>query len=318
LFKHILVPLDGSRLAEAALPAAAYLASRLDATVTLVHIIERDAPPEIHGDRHLVDAAEACVYLDEVAERSFAAGAVVNRHVHTAQAADVGRGIVEHVDELQPDLIVMCTHGRGGLGDFLYGSIAQQVLARAITPVLLIRPEESLRRTEFHCRRLLVALDGDPEHEDGLPVAAGLAQACQASLTLALVVPTLGTLSGREAATGRVLPSATRALLGMAEEDAGRYLERHRAALDGQGLVVTSVVRRGEPAPTIIAISGQVAADLIVLGTHGKAGMAAFWSGSLPPRLSRRWRRPLLLVPVGRKDPAAPNRGAQPGAPAAA
>jgi len=53
MFKRLLVPLDGSRLAEAALPPAAYLANRLDAAITLVHIIERSASAEVHGERHL-------------------------------------------------------------------------------------------------------------------------------------------------------------------------------------------------------------------------------------------------------------------------
>ena len=59
MFKHLLVPLDGSPLAEAALPAAAYLAQKLGASVTLLHVIEQDAPQEIHGERHLTDPDEA-------------------------------------------------------------------------------------------------------------------------------------------------------------------------------------------------------------------------------------------------------------------
>ena len=59
MFKHILVPLDGSMLAQAALPAAAYLSGKFNASVTLVHIIEKNAPREIHGQPHLRDAAEA-------------------------------------------------------------------------------------------------------------------------------------------------------------------------------------------------------------------------------------------------------------------
>jgi nucleotide-binding universal stress UspA family protein len=63
MFKRLLVPLDGSHLAEAALPAAAFLALKLNAVLTLVHIVERNAPEEIHGDRHLTNADEANAYL---------------------------------------------------------------------------------------------------------------------------------------------------------------------------------------------------------------------------------------------------------------
>ena len=298
MFKHLLVPLDGSPLAEAALPAAAFLARKLDASVTLVHIIERGASPEIHGERHLTDAAEATAYLDEVARGAFPADLRVARHVHTSEVEDITRGIVDHVAELNPDLIVMCTHGSGGLRSFLFGSIAQQVVARGTTPVLLIRPAESGHDQPFVCRRLLVPLDGTPDHEQGLPVAAELGRACEAGLLLVYVVPTLGTLSGDQAAAGRLLPGATQAMLQMACQDAATYLRDHIGRLQDQGLSVEAEIHRGEPTAVIVDTAQASGTDMIVLGTHGKAGMEAFWSGSTAPKISNRSRLPLLLVPI--------------------
>ncbi len=298
MFKHLLVPLDGSRLAEAALPVATYLAQALNATVTLIHIIERDTSGEIHGERHLTTPDEARAYLNEIASRAFPADLQVACHVHTVQTDDLARSIVDHVDELAPDLIVMCTHGSGGLRDLLYGSLAQQVVARGSTPVLLIRPDELTATSSFVCRRLLVPLDGDPSHEHGLPAALVLARACAAELLLLFVVPTLDTLAGDQAATGRLLPGAMRALLELAQQDAAQYLARHMTALETTGLKVTAGCRRGEPAQTIVAAAQETGADLIVLGTHGKAGMDAFWTGSIGPKISSRARIPLLLVPV--------------------
>ena len=142
MFKHILVPLDGSRLAEAAIPTAASLAQTLDAPVTLLHIIEQDAPQEIHKDHHLTQADEAVAYLEQVAKRYFPAEVKVHTHVHTAAVKDVPGSIVEHaLTEFRPDLIVMCTHGRSGVRELLFGSIAQQVVAQGTTPLLLIKPE---------------------------------------------------------------------------------------------------------------------------------------------------------------------------------
>lgn len=298
MFKHLLVPLDGSRLAEAALPAAAYLARTLGASVTLIHIIERDVSGEIHGERHLTTPDEACSYLEEVAERAFPEGTRVERHVHTVGTADLPQSILDHVEELAPDLIVMCTHGSGGLRGFLFGSIAQQVIARGNTPVLLIRPEESAGRGSFACRRLLVPLDGNAEHEQGLPVAADLARACGADLSLLFVVPTPGTLSGQEAATGVLLPNAMRAVLDLAQQDAAQYLVRHANALQSTGLTVKAAICRGDPAAAITDGAAAVDADVIVLGTHGKAGMDAFWAGSIGPKISGRGKLPLLLVPI--------------------
>jgi len=298
MFKHLLVPLDGSHLAEMALPAAAYLAQTLGASVTLVHIIERHAPEEIHGERHLTNPDEAGVYLSEVAHRAFPAGLAVDWHVHTAEVGNVARSITEHVGEFTPDLIVMCTHGRGGLRDWLFGSIAQQVIALGTTPVLLIHPTEGEPGSPFGSRLILVPLDGSPEHEQGLPVAAGLARACLAALHLIGVVPTMSTLSGDQAATGRLLPGAMAALLDLAEQGAAEHVRRHVAALQAAGITATAEVIRGDPTTAIVSTAERIGASLIVLGTHGKTGMDAFWSGSVAPKVSSRTNIPLLLVPV--------------------
>jgi nucleotide-binding universal stress UspA family protein len=298
MFKHLLIPLDGSWLAEAALPAAAYLAQTLGAWVTLVHVVEQDAPQEIHGERHLSTPDEASTYLCEVASRAFPPGLRVEQHVHTAQVSDVARGIVEHGDELGPDLIVMCTHGQGGLRTWLFGSIAQQIIGLGMTPVLLVQPSRAEVASEFTCQRLLVPLDGNPDHEQGLSVAAGLAQVCKADLHLVMVVHTLRTLPGQRAAIGRLLPGVTSMLLDLTQEDAEESLSRQVAQLQAKGLSVTAEVQRGDPARAIVRAARRVQADVVVLGTHGRSGMDAFWSGSVAPRVSNRSHAPLLLVPV--------------------
>ena len=81
MFKHLLVPLDGSTLAEAALPTAAYFAQTLGAGVTLLHVIERNAPDTVHRERHLTEPGEACDYLGEVRARAFPPEAQVEQHV---------------------------------------------------------------------------------------------------------------------------------------------------------------------------------------------------------------------------------------------
>jgi len=298
MLKQMLVPLDGSRLAEAALSPAAYLAEKLGAGVTLVHIIERDAPQTIHGERHLADAKETYAYLDEVAHSAFPTDLHIKEHVHTSQTADVAHGIVDHTAELGSDLIVMCTHGQGGLRALLLGSIAQQVVALGTIPVLLIRPRGIGKQQPFTCRKLLVPLDGMPGHEQGLRMAVELAHACAAELYLLLVVPTLSTLSGNHAATGRFLPGATTEVLELSQQGAADYLRHQVSELQAQGLSAKAEIGRGEPVATIIDKARNTAADLIVMGTHGKAGMDAFWSGSVATKVSGRSRLPLLLVPI--------------------
>jgi nucleotide-binding universal stress UspA family protein len=297
MFKHILVPLDGSKLAEAALPAASSLASLLHASVTLIHVIEENAPGQVHGERHLTAKEEAYDYLDEIAHKAFPPDIMVDQHVHPSGVKDVARSIVEHAGEFEPDLIVMCTHGRSGLRNLLVGSIAQQVIGQGQTPVLLIHPVED-QPVDFTCKQILVPMDAKPAHEQGLNIAVQLAKACSATLVLLTVVPTLGTLTGENAATGRLMPGTMSALLDINQESAESYLLSRINELQGNGISTTTEVWRGDPAGTIAEVAKKIKAGMVVLGTHGKAGSEAFWSGSVAPKLPGLTRVPLLFIPV--------------------
>lgn len=295
MFQHLLVPLDGSSLAESSLPYAVTLCQALDAAVTLIHIIEHHAPQEIHGERHLREENEAEAYLKQVAGQFFPPQTRIATHVHTEEVRNVARSIAEHAGEMAPDLIVMCTHGESGIFN-LVGSIAQQIISQGKTPILLVQPGDSPPSAPVALHKFLVALDGEPEHEQGLNTAAELAKYTHASLHLLTVIPTLGTLSGERAAAGRLLPGATSAMLDMTEECTVEYLEEKAAVLRAQGIPARTTIRRGDPVQQILADS--LDEDLIVLGTHGKAGIDAFWAGSVAPKIVSQTRLPVLLVPA--------------------
>ncbi len=301
MFKHLLVPLDGSNLAEAALPYASRLAQDLHAQVTLVHIIEENAPAEIHGERHLRTEDEACQYLDETKRQYFPEQVEVSCHVHTEKTRRVARAIAEHVGELEPDMIVMSTHGKSGLRKLMVGDIAQQIIGRSKVPLFLVHPPEDAQITPQPPRmqRFLVALDGNPEHDQaGLPVAARIAQASGASLLLFTVVYTLQTLPPKLSATGKMLPSATAATLDSSEIAMQGYLAEQGQPWQDQGIPVTIEVTRGEPAQQILSALDRNDCDLSVLATHGKAGMSAFWAGSIAAPVITGSSKPLILVPV--------------------
>ncbi len=303
MFRHILVPLDGSQLAEAAVPAAASLAQRLNAPVTLLHIIEQDPPQEIHKERHITQADEASAYLEEIAKHGFPAKVKVDVHVHTAAVKDIPASIVEHaITEFQPDLIVMCTHGSGGMRDLLYGSIAQQVVAQGSTPLLLIKPG-SETPTTFKLENILVPLDIGPVHDAGLPITQELASVYRSKIHLLTVIPTFRTIAGQTAATGSLLPATTSAMLDIDVETAEEDLLVHMNELKQAGLQVSAEVARGDPATEIVNISEKLPADMLVLTTHRKAGAAAFWARSVAPNVVRRAHTPILLIPLEeRKD----------------
>jgi nucleotide-binding universal stress UspA family protein len=297
MFKHILVPLDGSKLAEAALPVAAFLAKTLKAPVTLLHVIEHDAPEEVHRDHHLTDSAEAEAYLADAAKRAFPSKVKVDWHVHTAAVADVARSIVDHsADEFQPDLILLCAHGNGGMHDLFFGNIAQQVAAASGTPVMLIKPAEST--IPFKIKRILVPLDNESVHDKAIPIARQLAKAFKAQLDMLCVIPTFGTLSGEKAASGNLMPATTAAYLDIAEEIAQEHFQTHLDDFKNDGLLATAEIARGNPVPVIAKTAENNGENLIIFGTHGRVGLDAFWNRSVPAGVARRTQIPLLLVPL--------------------
>lgn len=297
MFKHILVPLDGSHLSEAALAPAELLARTLGAPITLIHIIEQGAPSEVHKDRHLREANEALAYLRDVAQRVFPPEISVETHVHSAAVEDVARSIVQHAqEEFAPDLIVMCTHGKSGVRGLLFGSIAQQVVAHGTTPLLLVRPKET--EQPFQLKKICVPLDSESLHDISLPLSEELARTFDAELYLLSVVPTFGTLAGEKAAAGSLLPATTTALLDIKEENATEDLQEHINNMHAAGLRASAEVARGDPASVIVKSAERTHSDLIILSTHRKAGMGAFWARSVAPTVANRSKLPLLLIPL--------------------
>lgn len=295
MFKHILVPLDGSKLAEAALPVAASLARTLDGSVTLLHVIESDAPEQVHSERHLTAPGEAEAYLSEMASRE--AGIKIDWHVHTAAVNNVPASLAEHAEELKPDLMVMCSHGGGRMRDIFFGNIAQQVISRGVIPVLMLHPEK-LSDEPFQLKKILVPLDDESIHDQSLSYASDLAGLYQAEIYLLTVIPTLTTLPGEEAATGSLLPSTTAVILDIEQETAKEHLQFHLDEFSQAGYDVKAEIARGDPAATISETAHRTAADLIILSTHRRAGLGAFWEGSVTPKVARKSKIPLLLIPI--------------------
>jgi nucleotide-binding universal stress UspA family protein len=296
-FNKLLVPLDGSHLAESVLPLVGHLAQAFKSQVLLLHIIERGASPTVHGERHLVSESEALAYLDEISQR-LPSDVVIEKHVHTTAESDVAASIVQHSQELKADLVVMCTHGRSGLQTRLFGGIAQHVLSRGNIPVMLTSPQKTSPTEAFSCQRILVPLDGNKEHEAGLETAVSLATVCGAALHLVGVIHELHTLPAEKTASAILLPIATHEMLEQSSRQMAQYLSYLVQEIRLQKLNVTAEIQRGDPTEKIVQTARQQKVDLIVLGTHGKTPMEAFWSGSLTPALFVQSQVPILLVPV--------------------
>jgi len=297
VFTRLFVPLDGSNLAESALSASAEVSRRLGAGVTIYHALERGAPPTVHGDRHLTVPAEVESYLGGVAAW-FEERGVTGATRFDADPGDVASRIAMAASREGADLVVLCTHGTGGLRGLLYGRVAQQVLQRGTVPVLLVPPSPAGRRQAFRCRRILVTLDGSQTAEVAIPAASAIAAGFEAEVMLAMVVPTVETVSGERSAATRLMPTAAAAVLDAEAADAVEYLRTTAGPLAARGLQVQTFVERGDPVRMLLDAATARGADLIVVATHGRSGVGAVWAGSVAQRIIVQSTRPVLLVRI--------------------
>jgi nucleotide-binding universal stress UspA family protein len=293
-----LVPLDGSAMAESVLEAVELFAGCFHAAVMLLHIIEKNPPTEIHGQRHLRDIAEAEEYLKKTGSRLENAGIAVEYHVHPNKEGDVARSIVQHAEETNPGLIVICTHGSGIFHGILFGNIPQKVLQKGTWPILLVPPAVTSDKKEMRLRKILVPLDGTHQPELSLKWAIPIAGAFKAELFMTLVIPTISRLSGEQAVSGRFLPGTTRAVLDLAQKSAQDYLQKISEDCMQANLPITTSVLRGDTVPKVIEKAEEIDADLIIMTSHGRAGIDAFLSASVAPRIAGKAARPILMVRV--------------------
>jgi nucleotide-binding universal stress UspA family protein len=291
MFTHLLVPLDGSPMAEAAVPMAAAIARRCGARITLLHVLEADARPSVHGQRHLAAAQEAQAYLSQI-QREQLAGIESSFHVHDEQVRKVASSLAQHSGEFQPDLIIMCTHGPSRLRDMFGGNVAQQLTRGQPAPVLLL-PKGKPRTT---VTKLMAPLDGQAEHERALAPASRLAAVFGAPMELVTVVVTEAAIMPYQNAPAVLLPQMTHEMLQMRQDEMCKYLLKHVEALRAAGVQASGTVLRGEAASALADHAAAGGVDAVALATHGKAGSTAFWAGTLPPKLLHRLDECVFLM----------------------
>jgi nucleotide-binding universal stress UspA family protein len=298
MFSNLLVPLDGSRLAESVLPVVRRMAELMPCAVKLLHVIEKRPPSNIHGDTHLQDAVGAERYIAAIAEKLRGWGLTVSSHVHEVPQGDVPKCIAEHAEELEQDLIVLCTHGSGGVMRFVFGTNAEQVLTHGRTPVLLVKADQYGRAPAFGPQSILALLDRTPESAPVLTACTELANISGAKLHLLYVVPTFGSISPREAPAGVLTPRATRLVLQMEAEETSARARKEVEGLLSRGIEAGGEVQRGEAIQAVGGTAHKTGADMLALATRGLAGLGAFWENDLVPRIASEYDGVLLLFPT--------------------
>jgi nucleotide-binding universal stress UspA family protein len=282
---RILVPLDGSALAERALPAAERLARAIEGTLLLVRVNPFPAwitwapsatlAPETY--QHVFDNEQrlAKQYLDAWTQTLRSRGLTVDALDLSGEPAST---LLDLLPERDIGLVVMTTHGRTGLARFALGSVADRLVRGSNTPVLLIRALTDSAQSE-RLQRALVPLDGSGLAEATLGLVAQLAGRLLSEVQLVRVVV---------AAADEDVTKSARTYL----DDAQRRLE---ARLEGRTCAISQIVSRGDPAERILQAAAE-GCDVIVMATQGATGARRWAFGSVADRVLQQGSAPMLLV----------------------
>lgn len=300
MFRSILVPLDGTRFAEAALPVAARLARTARGRLHLL-MAHRPTPalvgpgeiaaPDPGLDRALLEQEEH--YLAGVSASAGQAGVGT---VTLAQAVGpAGDAICEEADRIEADLIVMASHGRSGLGRFWLGSVSTHVIREAGVPVLLVHPNRAECSLQHDSGAgILVALDLSGFAEAILEPVVDLAHLLQAHITLLHVV---------EPNYHPVDPAVPFPLdqdstvTEIRRADAQRRLDEIADRVRARGLCVSArVAVAANAAEEVMENLAAPKYDLLALTTHGAGGMRHLLMGSLADKLIRSAEKPVLVL----------------------
>jgi nucleotide-binding universal stress UspA family protein len=279
-FRGVLVPFDGSALAEQALSVGAALAHRAGAPLHLVSVEE----PEARAERqlYLESLANATVAVRPGAVRT----AVLEGHVPEALGA--------YAAQEQIDLIVLTTHGRGGLGRWWLGSVADRLLQQSVTPLLLLHPSELPQPSRFN--RVLVGLDGETDRRVlSVALAFGALSPSASYILTTVVEPEVPLLTPLALYPHHVGPNWDERRV----EEARARLTRLADELQGGGhAAVWKVVEGRGIGGCVLELGRALDAECLVVGTHGLAGIERMVLGSVAAKILRGAQVPVLVVPV--------------------
>jgi len=290
MYEKILVPLDGSELAETVVPYVGALAARMDSEITLLHVCSPNEAHYYHVNQ---------IYLDKLAE-SLRSELLTSREKTIDIITMVGSGssaeeISGYAESNAINLIAMSTHGRAGVGRWALGSVADKLVKSSRTPILLVRSEvpERIPAESWPTKGILVPLDGSEFGETALPYVEELAKTLDKEVVLLQVVTTefrfVADMSGGGVfLTGQDIKAWT--------SNAEAYLNKIVARLKDKGISSQILVMVGGPADRVVECVKEYDVDLVVMSTHGHSGIARWILGSVAQRVLEGVGTPLMLV----------------------
>ena len=309
MYSKVIVPLDGSELSEQALPFCQLVARSMSVPIELVEAYDI-LPPAVH-DRHtsqvvsemLSDARRRSeTYLTSIRESLEAAGNAASVSMLYGAPADA----IVALASADPDaLVVMSTHGRGGIARWALGSVADKVLHTVSNPMLIVRANAAHPASaDTSLKTVLVPLDGSGRAELSLPHAAGMAAALTAPISLLRVTPTADYyrhhLSAATLRMGAAADSAPMSANEMVDADAGE-VSAYLSGVKGRLAVnhvheVATYHQQSQNVAQVIIDKAMEQPSLVVMTTHGRSGIGRLVLGSVTDRVVCHSSLPVLVI----------------------
>jgi nucleotide-binding universal stress UspA family protein len=285
MWKKILVPLDGSDLAELALPYAEELANAFKSEIILLHVSD---PADTHH-RHMHE-----LYVKEVADRIRERIRKVSPVVVSGKAADE---IISYAEKNDVGLIIMTSHGRSGIMSWATGSIASKLLQATAVPMLLVRAVKPGRKVQrpVLLNRILLPLDGSEAGEAAVGYVGELMSRLESEVILFGVVS-----SGQHIRTvgGLDYISYPEEQLAMFKKEAEEYLDGvYRKLKRRKGTVkVTIKVGADDIGQEIFKFAEEKRVNLIAISSHGHSGIEKWVFGSIANKVVQESKAPVLVI----------------------
>ena len=294
MWEKILVPLDGSSLAELAIPYAEVLAGAFASEVVLVHVNEPSESQYRHMHQLYIEGIAGQIRNDI---RDYRIGGVepvvtVNSVVLSGEPAEE---IIGYTEKNDIGLVVMASHGRSGIMPWAMGSITNKVTQRISMPLLLIRagvPSREADRGKL-LNRVLLPLDGSEAGEAAVPYIKELIDRLESEVILFGVVP-----AGQHVRTvgGLDYILYPEQQLESVKAEAREYLEKVHQRLSGGKGTVRIEMGVGDVAQEIIRFAEEIDADLVAISSHGHSGIKKWVFGNVAHKILHASSTPVLLI----------------------
>ncbi len=301
MYDRILVPLDGTELAEKSLHYAMELTARSGAELDLLHVC---GPEECHcgPDGCHVEPMHR-VYIEHTADvlkrRLQEAGVEEAKVRSVIRTGDPAHVILGYADENDVSLIVMATHGRSGVKRWIMGSVAMKIHRCSTAPVRLVRAlsSDEAPPEDWPERRILVLLDGSELAEQVLPYVVDHARMSDAEVTLLRVCePPIISADYPEAIMPLSWGEHVEQVTKYQQEQCSLYLEGVEKRLKDMGLKVEYECSLGNAAEEILNYASRNRFNLIAMTTHARCGLGLWPIGSIADKVIHGTSSPILLV----------------------